>query len=103
MCKCVCMHVQMSVSVCVSQERSEGRARRADTVFRGPIADITGSPGGSVAKNLPANARAVRSILGSRRPLEEEMATHSSTFAWRIPWTEEPCGLQSMGPQESRT
>ena len=32
-------------------------------------------------------------------PLEEEMATHSSIFAWEIPWTEEPGGLLSMGPQ----
>ena len=32
-------------------------------------------------------------------PLEEEMATHSSILAWKIPWTEEPGGLQSMGPQ----
>ena len=32
-------------------------------------------------------------------PLEEEMATHSSTHAWGIPWTEEPGGLQSTGPQ----
>ena len=35
--------------------------------------------------------------LGWEDPLEEEMATHSSTLAWRIPWTEEPGGLQSMG------
>ena len=34
--------------------------------------------------------------LGQEDPLEEEMATHSSTLAWRIPWTEEPGGLQSM-------
>ena len=33
-------------------------------------------------------------------PLEEEVATHSSIFAWRIPWTEEPGGLQSMGSQK---
>ena len=33
-------------------------------------------------------------------PLEEEMATHPSTLAWRIPWTEEPDGLQSMGSQK---
>ena len=38
--------------------------------------------------------------LGWEDPLEEEMATHSSIFAWRIPWTEEPDGLQSMGSQE---
>ena len=37
--------------------------------------------------------------LGQEDPLEKGMATHSSTLAWRIPWTEEPGGLQSMGPQ----
>ena len=37
--------------------------------------------------------------LGREYPLEEEMATHSSTLAWRILWTEEPGGLQSMGSQ----
>ena len=35
-------------------------------------------------------------------PLEEEMATHSSTLVWRIPWTEEPSGLQSLGIQTVR-
>ena len=37
--------------------------------------------------------------LGQEDPLEKEMATHSSTLAWRIPWTEEPCGQYSMGSQ----
>ena len=37
--------------------------------------------------------------VGWEDPLEEEMATHSSIFAWRIPWTEEPVGLQSIGSQ----
>ena len=37
--------------------------------------------------------------LGQEDPLEEGMATHSSILAWRIPWTEEPGGLQSMGSQ----
>ena len=37
--------------------------------------------------------------LGWEDPLEEDMATHSSILAWRIPWTEEPGGLQSMGSQ----
>ena len=41
--------------------------------------------------------------LGQEDPLEEEMATHSSVLAWRIPWTEEPGGLQSMGSKESDT
>ena len=38
--------------------------------------------------------------LGAEDPLEKEMATHFSTFAWEIPWTEEPDGLQSMGSQK---
>ena len=37
--------------------------------------------------------------LGQEDPLEKEMATHSSILAWKIPWTDEPGGLQSMGPQ----
>ena len=41
--------------------------------------------------------------LGREDPLEKEMATHASIFAWRIPWTEEPGRLQSMGSQESDT
>ena len=40
--------------------------------------------------------------LGGEDPQEEEMATHSSTLAWRIPWTEEPGGLQSTGSQRVR-
>ena len=51
-------------------------------------------------KNLPAmqemQEMKVQS-LGQEDPLEEEMATHSSMLAWRIPWTEEPGSLQSMG------
>ena len=39
--------------------------------------------------------------LGGEDPLEEEMATHSSILAWRIPWTGEPRGLQSLGLQKS--
>ena len=37
--------------------------------------------------------------LGGEGPLEEDMATHSSILAWRVPWTEEPGGLQSVGSQ----
>ena len=40
--------------------------------------------------------------LGQEDPLEKEMATHLSILAWRIPWTEEPGGLQSMGSQRVR-
>ena len=55
-----------------------------------------------VVKNLSASAGDVRdvgSIPGQEDPLEKGMATHSSTLAWRIPWTKEPGGLQSMGSQ----
>ena len=51
-------------------------------------------------KNLPAMQETWGS-LGQEEPLEEGMATHSSVLAWRISWTEEPGGLQSMGSQES--
>ena len=55
-----------------------------------------------VVKNLPANAGDTKdagSTLGQEDPPEEGMATHSSIFAWRTPWTEEPGGLHSMGSQ----
>ena len=50
-------------------------------------------------KNLPAMQETWVWSLGQEDPLEEEMATCSSILAWRIPWTEEPGGLQSMGLQ----
>ena len=61
-----------------------------------------GFPGGSGVKNPPANSRDVDSIPGSEDPQEKETATHSSTFVWRIPWTEETGRLQSMGSQRVR-
>ena len=50
-------------------------------------------------KNLPAMQETWVRSLGREDPLENERATHSSILAWRIPWTEEPGGLQSMGSQ----
>ena len=50
-------------------------------------------------KNPPAMWETWVQSLGWEDPLEEGMATHSSILAWRIPWTEEPGGLQSMGSQ----
>ena len=52
-----------------------------------------------LVKNLPAMWETLVRFLGQEDPLEKEMATQSSILAWRIPWTEEPGGLQSMGPQ----
>ena len=53
-------------------------------------------------KNLPAVQETWVQPLGQEDLLEEEMATHSSILAWRIKWTEEPGGLQSMGSQSVR-
>ena len=51
--------------------------------------------------NVGDTGDAVQS-LGQEHPLEEGMATHSSILAWRLPWTEEPGGLQSTGQQRVR-
>ena len=61
-----------------------------------------GFPGGSVIKNLPAKPETWVPSLGQEDPLEKEMASHSSTLAWRIPWTEEPGGLQFIESQRVR-
>ena len=52
-----------------------------------------------MVKNLPARQDTQLQSLGRGDPLEKEMATQPSILAWRIPWTEEPGGLQSMGLQ----
>ena len=64
---------------------------------------LRGFPGGSVVKKiyLPMQEMWVQS-LDQEDSLEKEMATHSSIFAWEIPWAEEPGGLQSMGLQRVR-
>ena len=56
-------------------------------------------PGGSVVQNLPAVQEMQAQFLGQEDPLEKRMATHSIILAWRIPWMEEPRGLQSIGSQ----
>ena len=61
--------------------------------------DYVGFPGGSDGKESACNVGDPGLIPGWEDPLEKGMATHSSVLAWRIPWTEEPGGLQSMGLQ----
>ena len=56
---------------------------------------------GSAIKSLPAMLEMWVQSLGHEDPLEKETATHFSVLAWRIPWTEEPGGLSSMGCRES--
>ena len=63
---------------------------------------IWGFPSGSVGKESPAMQETQEMqvhSMGGEDPLEEDMATHSSTIAWKIPWTEEPDRLESMGSQ----
>ena len=70
------------------------------------LQEALGFPGDSVVKN-PPSMREVRELrvqsLGWEDPLEEEMATHSSIHAWKIPWLEEPGGLQSLGSPRVNT
>ena len=67
---------------------------------------IRGFPAGSAIKNSPASAGDagnVGSVRVGKIPLEEEVATHASILAWRIPWTEDAGGLQSMSHNELDT
>ena len=66
------------------------------------IKQLWNFPRGSASKNLPTLKETQVRILDQEDPLEEGMATGSSLLAWRIPWTEEPGGLQSMGLQRIR-
>ena len=65
-----------------------------DTLFT-----VNPTPITQTLKSLPAMQRIRDWSLGREDPLEKGMATHSSTLAWRIPWTEETGGLLSVGPQ----
>ena len=73
---------------------------RGPSLWNSPVAQWLGcgSPGGSDG-SLPAMQETRVQSLGREDPLEEDTATHSSILAWRIPRTEEPGGLQSMGSQ----
>ena len=61
------------------------------------------SPNGSVVKNLPAMQEPQAQSLDQEDPWEEGMETHSIILAWRIPWTEEPGGLQFHSVAKSQT
>ena len=67
------------------------------------VTNVLGLPGGSDGKESACNAGDLCSFLGGEDPLEKGMVTCSSILAWRIPWTKEPGGLQSMGHKELDT
>ena len=71
------------------------KTRLAFVVFLWIVIFVGGSDGKASAHD--------EGDLGQEDPLEKEMATHSSILAWKIPWMEESCGLQSMGVAKSRT
>ena len=83
--------------MCLSCKKCVIASESEDLVFRGQ-----GFPGSSDGKVSAYNAGDLGSIPGREDPLEKEMAIHSSIHAWKIPWTEEPGGLQSMGSQRVR-
>jgi len=70
-------------------------------VLHSQLCEFWSLPGGrhSVVKNLPAMQETQVQSLGQEDPPEKGMATHSSVLAWKILWTEEPGGLQSMESQ----
>ena len=63
------------------------------------VSSLVASPVAQTAKRLPVMRETRVQSLGGEDPQEKEMATHPSIFAWKIPWTEEPDGLPSMGLQ----
>ena len=77
--------------------------KKGEQIGYSRVRRLKGLLGGSVVKNLPGKQETWVQSLGQEDPLEKEMATHSSILAWRISWTEEPGGLQSIGWQESDT
>jgi len=71
-----------------------GRARATERVTYGHLTCVPFGPSG---KDPPANTGDAALILGREDPLKEEMAIHTGILAWKVPWTEEPGGLQSTG------
>ena len=86
------------------EARDAGQSCRAGCSFPAvgaPVGLLKGFPGSSAVKYPRAMQETRVLSLGREDPLEEGMATHSSILAWRIPWTEEPGGLQPMGPKRA--
>ena len=75
------------------QRRLKAKDRSTDGIYPAISQRI------SVVKNMPAIQETQVQSLGWEDPVEQEIATHSNTLAWKIPWKEEPRGLQSMGLQ----
>ena len=77
----------------------EGKVYLRWCILKDQFQVILASPVARTVKRLPAMRETRVRFLGREDPLEKEMAIHSSTLAWKIPWTEKPDRLQSMGSQ----
>ena len=87
------------------KNNSEEKVLATADLYLPKISTTVGFPGGSAVKNLPAVQESQETqvwSLGREDSLEEDMATHSSIRAKKIPWTEEPGGLQGMGSRSVR-
>ena len=83
----------------------KARSSQESSYLLPTIANMPGQmelPRRSVVENAPAMQETPVRSLGWEDPLDEEMVTHSSILDWRVPWAEEPGGLQSMGLQSAR-
>ena len=89
---CVCLPLQVAAVPAPAGTRHSGWARLSAAAHPRRASLVI-----QRVKRLPAMQEARVRSLGRKDPLEKEMATHSSTLAWRIPWMEEPGGLQAMG------
>ena len=87
----------------MSSHRLRGLILEEMIGYGGPTHTCGASLVAQAVKNLPAMSETQVSSLGREDPLEKGMATHSSILAWRIPWTEEPGGLQSAGGAKNQT
>ena len=106
--------IQLSTAAVMPDSALWGNSGRGNTGYWPRIAeahltgmttmspDFVSSPVARTVKHLPAMRETWVQSLGWEDPLEKEMAMHSSTFAWKIPWTEEPSRLWSMGSQRVR-
>ena len=82
-----------------SEKEIATQPKELDTTERLHLSKLRASLVAQLVKNLPAVQESGVWSLGQDDPPEKEMATHSSILAWKIPWTEEPGGLQSIGSQ----
>ena len=97
----LCLSSQILVKKYFSQ-RNENMQKQRKTVKENQISIVKGFPSAASGKESNSQSRRLETRVRSQNqedPLEEGMATHSSIVSWRISWTEEPGGLQSVGSQ----